>query len=126
MSLTASERARYARQVLLPEVGLVGQAKLCAATVAVNDGADSEASSITHDYLTRAGITVNNDTSALGAAQTSIASTTQVEAFAPVELRHAAAAFAGAYAATETIKAIVGAGTPATLAQHFRISSEES
>ncbi|MBP6837210.1 MAG: hypothetical protein KA190_07895 [Kofleriaceae bacterium] len=52
-ALRPDQVRRYARHILLPDVGGVGQARLLAATVAVVDG---DAGAVAFDYLARAGV----------------------------------------------------------------------
>lgn len=122
MSLTPAERARYARHTLLPEIGITGQTKLCAAHVRIHASADPQAALITRDYLTRAGVTVQSE----APITATVASTQDVNQLAGDELRHASQMLVGAFAAVEVIKALVGSGTPAQLPAGFRLSSEES
>ena len=50
----ASQRARYSRHLLLPEIGEAGQRKLLSAKVRVIDAANSEVAIVALDYLRRA------------------------------------------------------------------------
>src|SRR4051812_46506448 len=58
MTLTADDRVRYARQVLLPEVGSEGQVRLLAAQVRIGGVADEGAAAVAREYLERAGVRV--------------------------------------------------------------------
>ena len=53
--MTLSDRARFARQVLVPEIGAAGQARLSATSFDVSALAP-EAASVAHLYLERAGL----------------------------------------------------------------------
>lgn len=94
---------RYARHVLLPEIGASGQARLEAATVGVALD-DPRASAVAADYLARAGVRVAAD----------VAPSTSPPEVRPgrPELAEAAAFLTGALHAVEAIKAVVGAGAP--------------
>jgi hypothetical protein len=99
--LSAADKKRYARQVLLTEVGLAGQARLLQAAVALPANADARAAEIAADYLQRAGLRVDPDAGAVLALPAGDA----VRALAGrPELEEAAAALSGAFAAVEAIK----------------------
>lgn len=101
----AANDRRFSRQVLLPEVGVAGQMRLLASCVGGVDG-DPGAAAVTRSYLARAGVSFDGEASVPGV------STERVDALAArPELRAAAEAVAGAYAAVEHIKRCVGAGT---------------
>ena len=95
---------RFARHVLLPEIGEDGQARLEGARVELRG--DAAAVAVARAYLERAGVTV-----AAGGRAVDVAPAT---AGRP-ELAAAAAFLGGAFAAVEVIKAEVGAGEPASL-----------
>ena len=96
---------RYSRQILLREVGGAGQQKLAAATVAVVGG--GAAADVCALYLGAAGVRVVR----AGSAET---------AEADLALRPAPAAdpaeawLAGAHAAVQGIKLLLGVGAPAS------------
>ncbi|MCA9605882.1 MAG: hypothetical protein KC619_09830 [Myxococcales bacterium] len=92
---------RYARHVLLPEIGSAGQARLEAATVGL--ALEGRAREVARDYLHRAGVEVDG--------ADAVAPAPPVAAGRP-ELDEAAAFVAGALHAVETIKALVEAGEP--------------
>lgn len=126
MSLTPTQHRRFARHTLLSEIGTVGQERLCAATVVVNSDGDPAAVAIARDYLLRAGVNVGvGATDPADSLAIAVAATGVVDRFASTQLRHAAAAIAGAFAAVEGIKALVGAGTAAVLPASFRLIQEE-
>jgi molybdopterin/thiamine biosynthesis adenylyltransferase len=54
--LSESQIQRYARHILLPDVGGVGQGRLLAATVAVEVGASRPAAAVALAYLAAAGV----------------------------------------------------------------------
>ncbi|MEM9074319.1 MAG: hypothetical protein AAGE52_37845 [Myxococcota bacterium] len=98
-TLSPSQRKRFVRQRLLPEVGLEGQARLCASTFRAGT---SPGSAVAADYLLRAGLRPNS-----GAIL-------EVDATDPVD-----AMIAGSFAAVEHIKAVLGAGSPGTLPEEL-------
>lgn len=53
--MALSDRARFARQILVPEIGDLGQARLCASTFDVGALAP-EAAAVARLYLERAGL----------------------------------------------------------------------
>src|SRR4051794_12255306 len=53
--LPESDSLRYARQLLLPEIGTRGQALLCAAPTRIGPG-DARAHQVAAGYLSRAGL----------------------------------------------------------------------
>lgn len=93
---------RYARHVMLEEIGAAGQARLEAAPIALSGVPAAVATATT--YLERAGVPL--------AASGRRVDVPDVRAGRP-ELEPAAAFVAGAWAAVEVIKAGVGAGSPA-------------
>lgn len=111
--LSADQRSRYARHLLVVELGEQGQARLCEAELGVAPGADAAAAAVATDYLVRAGVRTSADA---GVACVQLPSASRVDALAGrPELREAAAALAGALAAVEAIKQLTGAGSPALL-----------
>jgi hypothetical protein len=111
------DRARYARHLLLPEVGPDGQARLCAHAVAL-DG-DPRAVAAMGTYLARAGVTVEPAGAAAsgsGAAGAGAPSSDAVQRLAGrADLEEAAAFLAGAFTAVEEIKRVLQVGTPGRL-----------
>ena len=100
--LDPTARSVFLRQILLPEIGVAGQDRLCAARVRLEG--DPQAVEVARDYLVRAGVTVADDGTPL-----------RIEGAVGI----AGAAVAGAFAAVEAIKEIVGAGTPGRLPQEL-------
>ena len=123
----ASQRARYSRHLLLPEIGEAGQRKLLSAKVRVIDAADSEAAIVTLDYLRRAGVDVDADV----ASPNDAASVLQLPHAAAVDavagepaLRESSAFLLGAFAAVEAIKQITGAGSAGAFPLDFVLAEK--
>ena len=129
--ISDADQALYARQILLPELGLAGQARLAATEVSFAQTAEPRARAVAHDYLSRAGLASVD--SSPGAAASSGRTRRQVElpschqlqvlAGEPA-LEECAAWLAGALAAVELIKASCGAGEPVSLAADFVLATE--
>lgn len=121
MALTSAQRARYARHLLLPEIGELGQARLLACQVRVTGDAGTRA--VARSYLERAGVQV--DEGAQSARH--VPETACIEALAGAPfLLEAARALAGAFAAVETIKSVVGIGQASELPDTFSLVSEDA
>lgn len=121
MPLTELDRVRYARHLLLPEIGASGQERLNAACVRAPTRADAGALAVARDYLMRAGVT----TSTAGTYELSIPSESELADFAgSPELIEAARALCGALAAVEAVKAVLALGAPLVGAPD-KLSSEE-
>lgn len=90
---------RFARQVLLSEIGRRGQETLSAARYRIDEGADPRVAHVVRTYLDRAGLAEHAEG--------------RVVALDERGARDPAAAFlAGALAAVEHIKSELGIGTP--------------
>jgi hypothetical protein len=118
MSLSERDRVRFARQLLLPELGEAGQERLLAGRVRAADGADPEALEVARTYLERAGVSV---TSNHEASELRVATTDELERLAGrPELLEAARALAGALAAVHAVQTVAafgpGAASPAIAA----------
>ena len=118
--LSAADRKRFARHVLLTEIGVAGQERLLKSAVSVPEAADARAAEVAADYLTRAGLRVD----AAGAA----VAVPGAEALRVVagrdELHEAAAALSGAFAAVEAIKRALGVGQPSALPASLSLCEE--
>jgi hypothetical protein len=111
--LSPQQKQRYARQVLLAEIGEAGQLVLCAARVRVGATSDSRAAAVATDYLLRAGFELTGDPAA---PELALGDASAIRALSGASgFDHAAAALAGAFCAVEAIKAALGAGLPAAL-----------
>jgi hypothetical protein len=132
--LSDSERRLFARQVLLPELGLAGQQRLCASVVAIVAGADARAAAIAREYLTRAGVAVAAEPAAAEGGGSSptradlvwAASEAEVKALAVcAPLEGCAAWLAGAFAAVQAIKHNAGIAAPLRLDPDYRLGGED-
>jgi hypothetical protein len=122
--LSDSDKRLYSRQMLLTELGVAGQERLCAARTRTREHADARASEVATDYLARAGVCADAGPDSVEVA---VPSAERVDALAgDPQLRECAAWLAGAFAAVEAIKAITGAGSEAELDVNFVLRAEES
>jgi hypothetical protein len=130
VALSGRDRTRYARHLLLTQLGEAGQERLLAAQVVANGDADAGALAVARRYLTRAGVQVCDD----GASSPlRVATAEQVATMAGhPSLRAAARALAGALSAVNTIQSLIGvggvtlSGSPVQPQIFFAISSEEA
>jgi hypothetical protein len=119
--LTEFQRRRYARQVVLRELGPAGQARLCASTAALFHTADARAAEVARDYLQRAGLQLREPAAEGGESdqagqpvRVDIADSQAVRACAGAsDLEECAAWLLGAWAAVETIKQAADVGMQA-------------
>lgn len=119
MSLTDAQRTRFARHLLLPELGETGQERLLAGRVQFAADADDGAVAVARDYLARAGVAEGKDRD-LSIAGLDLRS---IEALAgQPEWIEAARALAGAFAAVEAIKTLAGIGTKGALDAGLRLA----
>ena len=139
MSLSERDRQRYARHLLLTQLGEAGQARLLSAVVHAGAEADPGALEVARTYLERAGVrvTVHDSVPEHGTHADRLALPTRAEVervagTAPLE--EAARALLGALAAVTAIQHAAGlspAGPRATErtpthSQSFAISSEDA
>jgi len=111
--LAPHDQQRFARHLLLSQIGEAGQLRLCATQVRACADADPRAALVAYRYLERAGMHVSTQADGEVIA---LPSPEALHALAGrVELEGAAAALAGAFAAVEAIKHALGVGTSATL-----------
>jgi hypothetical protein len=111
VALTDHDRTRYARHLLLTEIGGAGQERLCAADASANPDADPRAARWALEYLRRAGVSVRPG----GSRVTLPSQPALAELGGDPALEEATAALAGAFAAVERIKAVLGVGRPGAL-----------
>lgn len=107
-----AERSRFARQLLLVEIGDEGQAKLCAASVSASPSGDPRTARWALEYLRRAGVAPKP-----GGATLAVPPRPAIAELAggDEQLEEATAALVGAWLAVERIKEIVGRGEPGVL-----------
>jgi hypothetical protein len=120
LSLDAAARRRYARQLLLGEIGDAGQERLLHAGFRRGAGSDADAYAVAEDYLERAGCTVRQDGDEL-----LLPNEDAVMRFAcEQELAGTAATIMGAFAAVEHLKATLGLGAARDFPDELRLSGE--
>jgi hypothetical protein len=104
LSLQGAQRRRYARQLLLSEVGERGQERLLAARFRPAAGCDPDAYAVAADYLERAGLSFDP-----AGTELRVADADAIERLAGSPcLREPAAWIAGAFAAVEHLKEVLG------------------
>lgn len=126
MALTPQERGRYARHLLLSEIGLSGQERLVRARYRVTPSAPPLAAAFARTYLDRAGLREEEsgatEAAASNAEEASLALELPSEdvvrdiAGRP-ELEPAASALLGALYAVEAVKRALDLGAPMPLAE---------
>ena len=121
MSLDSAARRRYARHILLGEVGEAGQERLLGVRFRPGAGADEDAYAVAAEYLERAGCREDAQGDAVP-----VPDADAVAQFAgSAELRAPAAAIVGAFAAAEQIKRVLGVGTVRGFPSDARLSGED-
>jgi hypothetical protein len=122
--LSPAAKQRYARHLLLAEVGEPGQERLCDAQACLPVDSDPRASRVARDYLERAGLSVRSrerDASRLQLNRDAI----HALAGDP-RLEPAAAALLGALAAVEAIKSELGLGVAFELPAGLQLCAERA
>ena len=109
--------ARYLRQILVPEIGAEGQARLEDGVVAFEGGSE-RARAIASDYALRAGLQV--DALATGTHRLPTATTPSDDVAPARDL------LVGAFAAVEAIKAATGVGRQGRLPIDFLTHENEN
>lgn len=130
--LTEEQRLRYARHLLLPELGETGQVRLLASRVrfAENERADAGVREVAEEYLRRAGVGVEresahaHDYENVNVDENVLELDSQLGLESSVELVQAARALRGAFVAVEAIKAIAELGRPGRLERDL-LSAED-
>jgi molybdopterin/thiamine biosynthesis adenylyltransferase len=113
MTLRDDQRARFARHLLLPELGEAGQQRLLASRVRFPRDAERAAREVAASYLARAGVHEAPEEEAVDALQVQLGDHAEGARIAGrVELEEAARSLVGALAAVETIKSLAGLGSP--------------
>jgi hypothetical protein len=130
VSLSERDRTRFARHLLLTQLGEAGQERLLEARLVAPAEADPGALEVAHAYLTRAGAEVLV-AGADGASALSLPTTAQVERVAgSAALLEAARALLGALAAVDAIKRVASLGSVSAAGSPqdflFAISSEDA
>lgn len=127
MSLSDSQRVRYARHLLLPELGEEGQLRLLAGSVRFAQGGARGAREVAGEYLRRAGVRVNEEEDAHDYAHVHDDADVDVRGDGDVlllsppalacdpSLARAAEALSGAFVAVEAIKRLARIGEAAEL-----------
>jgi hypothetical protein len=123
MSLTDEQRVRYARHLLLPELGEAAQLRLLGSRVRFAVEAEAGAREVAGEYLRRAGVAVVPDVSHVDGGGTTLCLALPSLRCDPA-LRDAAQALSGAFAAVEAIKALAGIGQPAQLDLDLLLAEE--
>mgnify|MGYP001816583685 FL=1 len=120
MSLDAAARRRYARQLLLGEIGEAGQERLLDTRFRRGAASDADAFAVAADYLSRAGCSPGAEGTELG-----VPGTDSVRRFAGSDaLLAPAAAVIGAFCAVEELKATLGVGAARDFPPGLRLTPE--
>jgi hypothetical protein len=126
--LLPAERQRYARHLLLSEVGEAGQERLMRAAVQLPVDAAPRPAAVARDYLERAGMRPGNSDRSERPVRSPCDPQLNREAVRALAgdatLEPAAAALLGALYAVEAIKAELGLGAPLQLPAGLRLSAE--
>jgi hypothetical protein len=121
LSLGAAARRRYARQLLLGEIGEAGQERLLDAEFTAGAASDASAFAVAADYLRRAGYTETERGRAVRVPEPG-----EVAWFAGAPfLNEPAAAVMGAFCAVEHLKLTLGVGDRREFPSDVRLSPEE-
>jgi len=120
LSLDAAARRRYARQLLLGEIGDAGQERLLGAGFRPGADFDAGAYAVAAEYLERAGCSAMES-----GAELLLPSAGAVMQFAGSSaLAEPAAAIMGAFAAVEHLKEVLGIAAARELPAELRLSNE--
>ncbi|TNF60613.1 MAG: hypothetical protein EP303_06920 [Deltaproteobacteria bacterium] len=120
MSLDAAARRRYARQLLLGEIGESGQERLLNARFCCGADGDAGACTVAAEYLERAGCIPDASGSELPIPDESV-----VMRFAgSPALREPAAAIVGAFSAVEHLKEVLGIAAALELPSELTLDAE--
>ena len=120
MSLDAAARRRYARQLLLGEIGEKGQVRLSEARFRSGSTSDADAFAVAAEYLRRAGCLEDPDGDEVAVPDASLVDRFAGEAF----LRGPAAAVVGAFSAVEHMRAALGLGEARELPPNLSLTGE--
>jgi hypothetical protein len=120
LSLDAAARRRYARQLLLGEIGEAGQERLLDARFRHEAGGDADAYAVASDYLQRAGCAMDPTGAVLR-----VPNTIALMRFAgSPALAEPAAAVLGAFSAVEHLKEVLGIGAAHEFPAELRLRDE--
>jgi hypothetical protein len=120
LSLDAAARRRYARQLLLGEIGESGQERLLEAGFRRGADGDGDAYAVAANYLERAGCPRDDR-----GTDVVVPTTSSVIRFAgSPALREPAAAVMGAFAAVEHLKGVLGIAAARELPPELRLGPE--
>jgi hypothetical protein len=123
--LSEADKALYARQILLSELGLGGQERLTTASITIADDADPRARAVACEYLQRAGVGTGAGAGDAPAVLVPVPSAAAVQRVAAdPALEECAAWLLGAYAAVEAIKARAAAGAAADFPSDYALGAE--
>ena len=121
MSLGAAARRRYARQLLLGEIGESGQERLLAARFCRGADGDAAAFAVAADYLERAGCAADD-----GGKELRLPSRDAVTGFAgSPALAEPAAAIMGAFSAVEHLKEVLGVAAAQAFPSELRLGDQD-
>lgn len=120
MSLDAAARRRYARQLLLGEIGEPGQERLLTAGFRCGADRDAGAYAVAAEYLERAGCPRDES-----GAELRVPSESAVMRFAgSPALREPAAVVMGAFSAVEHLKEVLGIAAACELPSELTLDTE--
>jgi len=121
LSLDAAARRRYARQLLLGEIGELGQERLLESGFRHGAGGDGDACAVAADYLVRAGCPRDEN-----GIEVRVPPASSVMRFAGSQaLQEPAAAVMGAFAAVEHLKEVLGIAPAQELPPELKLSAED-
>ena len=121
MSLDATARRRYARQLLIGEIGEAGQLRLLDAGFRHGADGDVDATAVAAEYLERAGCSGDE-----AGAELRVPNASAVLRFAgSLALREPAAVIIGAFSAVEHLKKVLGIAAARELPPELTLSSKD-
>jgi hypothetical protein len=120
LSLDAAARRRYARQLLVGEIGELGQLRLLDAGFRRGAGGDVEATAVAAEYLERAGCSSDE-----AGTELRVPDASAVLRFAgSPAFREPAAAIMGAFSAVEHLKEVLGIAAAREFPNELTLSDE--
>jgi sulfur-carrier protein adenylyltransferase/sulfurtransferase len=125
--LSPAQKQRYARHLLLAEVGEAGQERLCRASIQLPGDADPRAAAVAREYLERAGVSLHGAApvapAVAGAPHLQLNGDALYMLAGDPRLEPAAAALLGALYAVEAIKGELGLGAPLQLPDGLQLGA---